>query len=467
MQQSFLRDQFNRFLAGEYVVIEDKRVATALPPAIVRLLATGKKQVATRLLDRLTAGMTGGEDAVRRTCAACLAESGELLADKEMWAELDRLLPSLKIIHQGPAGKGLPREIRNYAGRVAAAAETRHRASSAAEPSDTITTHEERIFQLAQSGNKEDAKRQLFDLIVAYAKKKDFQNAERLREKIYEIDPMALMEIIHSGEIIEEEKSSSIGMDLLQVWSSLLNVLSQEEFIALYHSMELRNFKPYETLVSQGAKNDELFFINQGCIRVSYLQAGIGGEKELFLKNLSSGEIAGENFFDATVWTVSLTAVEPTQISVLKRSEIARLEQQSPGIESRLRDYYNRVRDIAALLRQKGLDRRIHDRFRKDRKFHLQVTGGNGRYLSSFKSEMTDISQGGLSFLLRITKKENIRLLLGRKIKAVVPIPAGGDQKLHGTVIGVQLCDPIHSDYSVHVTFDHELERHSLQTIIE
>lgn len=472
-QQSSLQEKLNSFLAGEYQVLLDKNVTGALPPTLVRLLETEKTQVAERLIERIIAGLDNLETSVRQMCSLCLIETAGILAEKQRWRLLDRLLPSLKTILQNRTADLIPENIGKKVENIINAVEEQSgkqkpaSAINTGEKKDVLTIREEQIFHLFHSGNKEEAKRQLFDLIVSCAKRKDFNNAERLRERIYEIDPMALMEIIQSGEIIEEEKSGSISKDLLQIWSGLLRVLTHEEFNALYHAMETRQVKPEETLVSQGTKNDELFFINMGCLRVSYFQTGTGGGKEVFLKNLSSGEIAGENFFNATVWTVSLTGVQHTQISILKRDDLARLEDKNPGIESKLRDYYTRSVDIAALLNRKGIDRRIHQRFRVERKIHLQITGTKGKVLSSFKGEMEDISRGGLSFVVRITKKENSRLLLGRDIKAIIPLTSGGEQKLFGTVIGVQICDPIHSDYSVHVKFVDELERHILQFIIE
>lgn len=475
IQQTSLKEKLNTFLSGDHRVLLDQKVAKTLPPTITKILESGKKHVAERLIEQLIAGLENREISVRQNCGKCLAETANLLASKEMWRFLDKLLPSLKIIHQGISDNGLTENIRASAGKVITAAETHaHGGKPKKSPphktgskKDTIALREEQIFHLAQSGNKEEAKRQLFDLVISCAKRKDFSNAERLRERIYEIDPMALMEIIHSGEIIEEEKSGSIDKDILQIWSGLLKVLSSGEFNALYHVMEVRNIKPGETLVYQGTKNEELFFINRGCIRVSYFQTGTGGEKELFLKNLSSGEVAGENFFNATVWTVSLTALQSSQISILKRNELTRLEGKNPGIESKLRDYYARSIDIATLLNKKGIDRRSHERFKLERKIHLQITGNKRKVLSSFNGEMSDISQGGLSFIVRISKKENSRLLLGRNIKAIIPLNSGGEKKLHGTIIGVQIYDLIHSDYSVHVKFKSEVERHNLQTIME
>lgn len=278
---------------------------------------------------------------------------------------------------------------------------------------------------------------------------------------------MALTEILQTEEIIEEEKSGAIDGNLLQTWSNLLNILTQDEFTNLYLMMEKREIKTGETLVSQGTKNDELFFINRGALRISYFQTGTGGDKEIFLENLGCGQIAVENFFNASLWTVSLTAVEKTQISILKRDDLALLEAKNPGIESKLREFSMRSFNIAGLLNRKGLDRRAHERYRVRRTIHLEVTGKAGQVFSRFNGAMADISQGGISFLVRIINKENSRLLLGRDIRVTIPLTQGGEQKVEGTIIGVQLRDGIHGDFSGHVKFNCVLERIPLKMIIE
>jgi CRP-like cAMP-binding protein len=470
---SAVQEGFSKLLSGDHQVLLDREITRLLPATVIRLIEHGKQNVAEKLVDRVITGLGHKDEELRRTCASCLTAVADQFACRKDRQHLDRLLPHLKTVQQGRTGDGLTDEIRAAAGKVIAAAESGNGKTACPPPApetkkkDTIGIREEQIFTLAESGNRDEAKRQLFDLVVSCARHKDFGNAERLRERIYEIDPMALMEIIQSGEIIEQEKTGSIDSDHLEVWANLLKELTSEEFNALYHEMEQRSYSQEETLASQGTKNDELFFINHGSVRISYFQTGMGGKKELFLKNLTSGEIVGENFFNVSVWSVSLTAAQQTQIFVLKRENLARLEERISGIESKLRDYYARSIDIASLLKKKGMDRRMHERYRLERKIHLQITGERGKILSSFKGEMADISQGGLSFVVRITKKENSRLLLGRNIKATIPLSIGREQHLHGTVSGVQSYDLVHSDYSVHVKFNTPLERQDLQILLE
>ncbi|MHB8810403.1 MAG: Crp/Fnr family transcriptional regulator [Desulfobulbaceae bacterium] len=463
-QLSNLQDGLNRLLRGEHKVLLDQGLVSPLPETILRLIDNQKIPAVEKLLEQIQLASRSMDKDICQAASSSLVTIANRLAKAQHWDILAKSVASLKTIGGSPA---YPEELRAAAAKAIQMAQTRQNIPAQPEtapqkPKDTLTLREEQIFQLAAKGNKDVAKKQLFDLVVACARKKDFFNAERLRERIYEIDPMALMEIIQSGDIIEEEKSGAISKDHLEIWSKLLTMLSTEEFNSLYHEMEERIFKPEETIVAQGAKNDELFFINHGSVRASYM----GGEKELFLKNLGSGEIAGENFFNASVWTVSLTAQQQTSISVLKRENLARLEQRIPGIESKLIDYYNRYSDIYAAMKKKGMDRRTHERFKVEAKIQLLIVDDKDRILSSFRGELTDISQGGLSFFIRITRKENSRLLLGRSIKASLPVKGSQDMVLRGTVIGVQAYDLVLSDYSVHVKFKNELARGDLKPFL-
>lgn len=464
-QLSGLQETLNSLAKGKHDVLLDPAIAKVLPATIIRLVDNQKLPAVDALLAQLSVASRAVDKNLRFAASICFIETAKALADAHHWERLKKIQPGLKTIAASPA---YSEQIRSDTKAVLAKMESLQSGKPQPAvfqeqiPKDPLTIRETQIFQLAAAGNTEVAKKQLYDLVVSCARKKDFANAERLRERIYEIDPMALMEIIQSGEVIDQEKSEAIDQDDLEVWSKLLTSLTTDEFNALYYSMAERTYKPEETIVSQGTNNDELFFINMGSVRVSYM----GGEKELFLKNLGSGEIAGENFFNASVWTVSLTATQLTKILTLKRDKLAELEKKNPGIESKLRDFFSRSSDIHKMLAARGMDRRVHDRHTLERRIQLQVVDNRDRVLSSFKGEMTDISQGGFSFIVRITKKENSRLLLGRDIKASVPVSGLPDKVFRGTIIGVQAYDLIVSDYSVHVKLGKELDRHSLQVIM-
>jgi len=464
-QQSSLQEALNRLLKGDHQVLLNSALTGAVAQTVSRLIDNQKEHIADKLLEQIALATCSDDKNISGESSLCLLGIAQKLGLAGQWDRLDRIVPALQTLIGSTV---LSDQVRSEADKVLRMTKSRQSAippadsSGASQKKDPLTLSEEQIFQLAAKGNADAAKKQLFELVVACAKKKDFYNAERLRERIYEIDPMALMEIIQSGEVIEQEKKGAISKDHVQIWTNLQSVLSSEEFNALYHEMEERTYKPEEAIVVQGAKNDELFFINHGSVRVTYT----GGEKELFFKNMGKGEIVGENFFNASVWTVSLTAQQQTSISVLKHESLALLEERLPGIESKLIDYYNHSSDIYAEMKKKGMDRRVHERYRKECKILLQIVDDKESILSTFKGDMTDISLGGLSFYVRITNKDNIRLLLGRHLKVIIPVTNFPDAVLRGVVIGVQVCDLVLSDYSVHVKFNAEMERNQLKSLL-
>jgi len=329
---------------------------------------------------------------------------------------------------------------------------------------DPLAEREAAIFRKAARGNTEEAKKELYDLVIECAKNKDFANAERLRERIYEIDPMALTEIIRSGEFIEKEKTGSITPNQLETWSDLLELLDPTEFSAIYHELEERDYEAEEIIVHQGDKNDELFFINQGTIKISYQKDG----REVFVSTLLRGQIVGENFFDASFWTVTLTALTPVNVSVLKSGSFHRWQEAYPGLEAKLQSFYNRCNTTCHLLKKKGLDRRQHERVQLSRKIQIQLLDQNNRPIGrGFRGELADISRGGLSYLIRISKKENTRLLLGRNMRITIPISSDpGHIVISGLAIGVQPYDPLASDFSVHLRFSELLGDKTMQKII-
>lgn len=329
---------------------------------------------------------------------------------------------------------------------------------------DPLAEREAVIFRKSARGRTEEAKQELYDLVIECARNKDFANAERLRERIYEIDPMALTEIIRTGEFIEKEKTGSISPNQLETWSELLELLDPAEFSAIYHELDERTYEAEEIIVHQGDKNDELFFINQGTIKISYKK----DNRDIFVSTLLRGQIIGENFFDASFWTVTLTALTPINVSVLRSDSFHRWQEAYPGLEAKLQSFYNKCNTTCFLLKKKGLDRRQHERLQLSRKIQVQLLDQHDRPIGrGFRGELADISQGGLSYLIRISKKENTRLLLGRTMRITIPISGDpGHVVISGLAIGVQPYDPLASDFSVHLRFSELLGQETMQMIL-
>ena len=328
---------------------------------------------------------------------------------------------------------------------------------------------EEAIFHLAAQGDKEQATRQLFDLIVATTHAGDFKTAERLGERIYEIDSLVLDEIIHSNsdsdETIEAEGEAALKEEHLVCWSALTDHLTAQEFQTIHHALNELWFKSEETIVSQGDKNDSLFFITQGSIKVSYQT----GSHELFITTLNRGQIIGENFFTPSFWTITLTSLTPSHVHVLQQSALNVWQEQFPELRAKLHAYYLSCNTTSAILEKKGLERRKDQRFNLVRPIQVQPIDRRGNPIGrGFRSESIDISYGGLAFLIRISRQESARLLLGRRMQVIL---SRGDSKpsiiFKGTITGINQLQIQENDFSVHFTFDPPLDQQQLYDILD
>lgn len=332
----------------------------------------------------------------------------------------------------------------------------------AAPTREKIAAGEAEIMALAKGGQRDKARELLIELTVACAQGGDLNNATRLRDLLYEVDPMALREIIKVNEIIEQAMSGSVDENFNLAWAGLREALVQEEFLGLYHALETHEVAQGKAVVQIGSRLDAIFLVNKGNLNVVCR----AGDKNIVCKVLEPGSLISENCFQPSLWTVALVTLSLASLGVLRLERLAELESRFPGIESKLRFYYDKVNDLPRLLQEHTIDRRRFPRFRADCKISFQVLDQEGKTDErTFKGELHSIAQGGLAFLLRIVKKENRRMLFGRRLVIAVPI-ASGVLKFTGTVIAVTLHDPQEHDYSVHVAFVQPVQEDQIKPLI-
>jgi HEAT repeat protein/CRP-like cAMP-binding protein len=347
----------------------------------------------------------------------------------------------------------------------------KHRRSAASAAADVpqhdnpYAAREAGIIRISMVGDRDVAARQLYELIAECVQTGDFQHAERLRERFSEINPNAIAEIIQSAELIEQARSGVQSRGYLEVWSNLLHELTSEEFSAIYHELENRTLEPEEILVSQGDKNDELFFINYGTIRVFYKK----NDRRIYIKSLSDGDLAGENFFDTSVWTVSMSALTESRISILRRSCFARWQEAFPGLERKLRDFYGRSNNIRDLLQRKGLNRRSFERYTLSRKieFRIVTDGPTNAAGQRFKGKLADVSRGGLAMHFRMAQPKDARVLLGRRMHVTIPVAAAPPElDVLGQVLSIRPVELESGEHRLHLEFDEPLGKELLQTVL-
>ncbi len=319
------------------------------------------------------------------------------------------------------------------------------------------------VDQHVEKGDTESAVKLLFDLIIKYAGEKDFETAESLRDRLMEVNPMALTEIVKSGEIIDEGKSSSIDQEHLDTWAQLYKTLTQEETSTLFYAMKLAQFKPKQVIFRQGERNSNLYFINKGQLKMFFVE----GEQEKAIKDLDEGDVMGEDtFFNLTVCTESVTALSSVEVNFLEKDVLAKWEKKDLGIESKLRDYCLKLDKISDLLKKKGLDRRSRKRIEISSKVSILSLDASGAPRGkSLTGTLADICAGGVSFYLKIPKENVVNMFSEPRIKVTFNINKRESRRnieQTGTMVAA-----IHHfyDYSMHVKFDKILDDKTIEDI--
>ena len=197
---------------------------------------------------------------------------------------------------------------------------------------------ESRIEDLIQEGNIEAAVQSLYELIIAYAEQQDFSKAEKLRNRLYQVDPMAIREIAQSGEIIEQKMQHSLDPEHIDLWSGLYSKLSDEEQNIFYYSLSTVHFESEAApLFREGDTDRHLYFVEKGMLRLSFHS----GNRETHVANVVPGETLGaETFF---VWsserTFSAIPLTPVQVSVLHPTFLDKRDQGTKYLQSVLYDF--------------------------------------------------------------------------------------------------------------------------------
>jgi CRP-like cAMP-binding protein len=318
------------------------------------------------------------------------------------------------------------------------------------------------VEQLVKQGDVKAAGKMLFDLSVSYAKNRDFEGAETLRDKLMDIDPMALGDIIKSGEIIEDEKSKAIDQSHLNLWANLYQTLTKEESATLYFAMKSIKFKVGDLIFKKGDNDSRLYFINKGNVRLFIDQGG----KETLIRELKPGELMGQDaFFTLALCSSSAAALTDVELNYLEKTVLAKWESKAYGIESKLHDYDLRIKKAEEHGAQ-GPQLRVHERIAISGKVRVKFLDATGNAVGeSITGALSDISQGGLSFYLNIKKEKISSLFLNPRLNLKFSIKteeAEHSIDINSTMVAAV---PHFYDYSIHVKFDKRLDKRMLEGI--
>ncbi len=318
------------------------------------------------------------------------------------------------------------------------------------------------------AGDQEAIAMLLLELITLHSGERNFARAEALRDQLYEAAPLALNEIVKSNEIIDEEKSKSIDAEHLELWSGLYDSLESDEASELYYAMKSTNVPAGQPVFEKGQYNSNLYFAQSGSLKMLHFDPK--EKKELVLKELRAGSIFNmEAFFSFTVTTSAVIAVTASGLSHLEQGILDRWRDKFPGIEPKLNSFCRKFEDVRALVKKTGADVRSSPRYLVSMSAIIQFLDSYGKPAKKpFKVSLFDISSGGISFGLKLNRRQEAAQLLGQgMLMQTGYVLDGKKQKVSqkGRIVAAHL-QPF-GESSVHVQFEKNLPDDTMADIIK
>ena len=321
-----------------------------------------------------------------------------------------------------------------------------------------------KIDSLVAENKKAEALKVIMSFIETATQNKQFDKAEALQEWLLQIEPMALAESIRATELIEESKVALIDQDFYLVWKSIVDILTTEEFIALYHAMNCKSYANGEHIVKQGQIHSELFFVNTGRVQ---LYTHIEG-REIPIQMIQEGGLLGhDTFFELSVWTSSAKS-QGAEVYTLSFDNLQKLENKFPGIESKLSDYCSHFDTSTTLLKKMRRSRRQLERVVISGKISFLLLRADGKKTEAEgRGNILDISQGGVCFIVHSSKRKNTYQLFGQQINLMIKRSnSKANIERNGKILAVRDHDIIGNAYSVHVQFDTLLTGTEMREIV-
>jgi CRP-like cAMP-binding protein len=321
-------------------------------------------------------------------------------------------------------------------------------------------TPENLLETYINENKKELAVELLFDLITQNAKARDFSKAEALRDRLFEVDSMALTAIVKSAEVIDSEKMAAVDPVHLDTWSNLYKKLTKEETIALYYGMKAATVEAEQIIFHQGEMNSNLYFIDTGRLNMVYHK----GDHGILLKSLGPGDIAGEDtFFTRSTCTTSLIAHSGGRLNFLEKSVLQKWQADAPNLKNKLYDYCLKLEPLKDQIQKKQLERRTHNRYAVSGNVTVQITDMPENKV--FKGELSDISASGVSFVMN-TSPQSAELLLGCQLRLEFMLPrVSAELRIdqNGSIVGVH--SQLFNEYLINVKWDQPLSDQLMATI--
>ena len=329
--------------------------------------------------------------------------------------------------------------------------------------SEEFGTLEAIVSGLISGGKKASALKVLLLMVERAAREKDFKRAERYKARLSDVDEMALGEVVRAEEIIDQERCFVDSGEYMETWKAFYELLTEEEASGFYHHVRNEVVEVDTEIITQGEVINRLCFINSGRAKIVYKDDA----RELFIKEMCKGDVAGyDAFFHTSVCTASVVALSRVNVGYLDREVLTLMQEKYPDFLGKLQSFCGRFNNLTETVQAKGLERRRYRRFHVKGRVVFQLMTDKGTTVGkSFTGTFLDISEGGLSAVVKSSGYSMARLLLGRSICSLMKPGEGAEGvSVQGRVSSVN--ERGENTISIHVAFARPLAVTSLEALV-
>ena len=328
---------------------------------------------------------------------------------------------------------------------------------------EEYATLEAVVAGLISGEKRASALKMLLLMVERASREKDFHRAEKYKSRLPEVDEWALGEVVRAEEMIAQEKQLVDSGEHMETWKTLYAALTPEEASGFYYHLKNESLDVDCEIIRQGKIIGSLYFINSGTLKIIYKN----GPKEMFIKELGRGAVAGyDAFFRTNVSTASLVTLSRVKLGVLDRESLVLLEEHYPGFSEKLQFFCGQFDNISEAVQAKGVERRRYNRFDIHGKAALQLMTEAGAPVGkAFSGALIDISEGGISVEVKSSGYAIARLLLGRSIRSIMKSGDHAERVLcEGRVMSVNARGDM--TISIHIAFEESLDLGTLETFV-
>lgn len=300
--------------------------------------------------------------------------------------------------------------------------------------------------------------------VYGFVERKDYWHAKDCYNKLMEVNPLALSEIIRVADFIERSVFDNISVDHKAAWKEFYKDLPREIAVAFYLGLEEIILKPEDVLYKQRDLNDKLFLIDSGSIGL-YAETKFD---KIRLATLKPGELVGiEGFLYNTYCSNTAQAENPTVLRALKLADFEKWPTNFNHLSIKINFMAEKQQErVSEIIKKTAIQRRRYERYAPNNRVYVEMNFPD--FNKKFRAELLNVSFGGVAALGRIDT-EMFRNVLGAVTELSFVTKKQNFESVFNKSFVAEVVGAVpkyNHNYSIHLQFKDLLESDELNTLI-